>query len=114
MLSCSWHFCANFERDAFIRLDTNSQAIRHQPTNFRGFVELVWYALKLNSYFCAAFGQAFASTDIEGNISPAPIFNIELESHERFCHRVGIDPFLLFIALNMLTSDLTGGILSTH
>ncbi len=99
------NFRAEAERDAFLGLDVNHQAIGLQ-ISYRGIAEQDKRgAAELDDDFRGAGGQALSRAQIKGNSGPAPIVDLKFKRDVRFGVGVGSDVGLVAVAGHALAVD---------
>src|SRR5437660_591994 len=98
----------------FIWLNAYNQLVWNKALRFRRLVELVWYPFEMDRHFGAMFWQAFARTDVERNIGPAPVFDEQFQRNECFSRRVRSNAFLFFVTWYRLSVNHTCRVLSTY
>ena len=70
--------------------------------------------LELDRDLRRAAGQALAGAQVEGNVGPAPVLDLELERDEGLDLRIGRDLVLLAVADDLLVTDPARRVLATH
>src|SRR5258708_77018 len=108
------NFGAEAERDAFVGLDVNDQAIRLQVFYSGVAKKNERSAAEMNDYFSGAPLEALSGAQVEGHAGPAPVVDLQLHGHERF--RVGVprDVGLAAIAVHGRAIDGAGTVLAAN
>src|ERR1700687_1923755 len=108
------NFCAEAERDAFVGLDVDDQAIRLQIFNRGVAEENERSATELNDDFGGAPLEALAGAEIERHAGPAPVVNLQLHGDEGFGVGVWRDVGLAAIAHDWNSVDSAGTVLPAN
>src|SRR5712664_1332581 len=108
------NFGAEAERDAFVGLDVNDQAIGLQIFYRRVAKEHERSAAEMHDDFRGAPLEALSGAEIEGHSGPAPVVDLQLHGHERFGIRVRRDVGFAAIAVHGRAIDGAGTVLAAH
>src|SRR5436190_158597 len=86
------YFGTELERNAFVRLDTQSENIWFNLTvGIALFKEHQWCLLELNSNFTYTLGQVFACAQVEWYVGPTPVVNKDFHRDIGFRSGIGRD-----------------------
>src|SRR6185295_10139810 len=80
----SRYLCTKVQRDALVRLDMYVDVIRPEAFDRRAPKHHEGRLLELDDNAGVLLGHSLAGSNIEGNVSPSPVVDRELECDERF------------------------------
>ena len=104
-------FNLKLQRYSFIGLNAYSQQIRQERFAGIGVEQNLGYSFKMDVDFGDSDRQAFSGAEIKRNTGPAPIVDEDLQGGESFGEGILGDALFLEIAADVLSVNLTGGIL---